>query len=574
MPTIETTIKSRVDLDAGVQKTALRMLFAAGDGDAHKIEVSVTRGGEPVDLSGASVAGSFIRARDNATVLLTGSVSGNSALISLSPACYNASGAFSVAVRLTLDGQKHTIFYGTGSVAATSTDMIVNEEDIIPSLNDLLAQIDRMENGTQAANAAAASANGAASAANAAAQNANTKADVANQAASNANTQASAAQAAAQKIDAMTVSAQTLVAGSQATAQITDDGTKKIIAFGIPKGDKGDKGEKGDTGATGPMADGLIYETTADALKDMSQEQRAALYDQGYRAIVATYNDTVTMHALAADGSLAWIGCNQDTTNLLDNSYFVRPINQRGETSKQESWVYWLDRWIADTEKVASQLASSGIHLPGTAEKNARILQRVPISSIKKGQSYTIAVYDASGNVFCVSGVFNGGTLAGDGLSEGKYYLSLQYGDSSTYYYCILDAYADITVKAMALYEGEYTTETLPPYVPKGYAAELAECLRYYRKIKGDTQTFAGYATDSVAYAFIPLAQAMRIAPTVTVSGKIYYVLGSTQGTSAETGTLHRSGTERVVVKYAVSVTGICTGVITPQGDIDISADL
>ena len=260
--------------------------------------------------------------------------------------------------------------------------------------------------------------------------------------------------------------------------------------------------------------------------------------------------------------------------NLLDNSDFVHPINQRGETSKQASWVYWIDRWLSDTEKTAAQLTSSGIRLPATAEKNLRILQRVPLERIKKGQSYTIAAYDASGNVFCVSGVFDGEQLTGDASSGGKYWLSLNKGDNLTYWYCILDAYADITVKCMALYEGEYTAENLPPYVPKGYAAELAECLRYYRKIKGDSQTFGGYATSGNAYAFIPLAQAMRIAPTVTVSGKLYYTLGSTQGTSVETGTLHRAGTERVIVKCAVSVTGVCTGTITPQGDIDISADL
>lgn len=259
--------------------------------------------------------------------------------------------------------------------------------------------------------------------------------------------------------------------------------------------------------------------------------------------------------------------------NLLDNSDFVHPINQRGETSKQASWVYWIDRWLSDTEKTAAQLTSSGIHLPATTEKNLRILQRVPLTRIKKGQSYTIAAYDASGNVLCVSGVFNGGTLTGDSLSGGKYYLSLQDGDGSTYYYCILDAYADITVKCMALYEGEYTAETLPPYVPKGYAAELAECLRYYRKIKGDTQTFGGRTTGGVAYAYIPL-QAMRIAPTVTVSGKFYYALGSAQGTTTETAAAHGANANRVVVKCSLSITESCTGLITPLGDIDISADL
>ena len=259
--------------------------------------------------------------------------------------------------------------------------------------------------------------------------------------------------------------------------------------------------------------------------------------------------------------------------NLLDNSDFVHPINQRGETSKQASWVYWIDRWLSDTEKTAAQLTSSGIRLPATAEKNLRILQRVPLERIKKGQSYTIAAYDASGNVFCVSGVFDGEQLTGDASSGGKYWLSLNKGDNLTYWYCILDAYADITVKCTALYEGEYTAETLPPYVPKGYAEELAECLRYYRKIKSNNETFSGYAANGVAYAFIPL-QAMRIAPTVTVSGKFYYTLGSAQGTATETATAHNANANRVVVKCAVSVTGICTGVITPQGDIDISADL
>ena len=259
--------------------------------------------------------------------------------------------------------------------------------------------------------------------------------------------------------------------------------------------------------------------------------------------------------------------------NLLDNSDFLNPVNQRGQTTMQDTWVYWFDRWIANTERTASQLTSSGVHLPGAAEANVRIVQRIPLARIKKGQSYTIAVYDASGNVLCVSGVFNGGTLTGAGLPEGKCYLSLQDGDGSTYYYCILDMYADITVKHIALYEGKYTAETLPPYVPKGYAVELAECLRYYRKIKGNMQTFGGRATGGVAYAYIPL-QTMRIAPTVTVSGKFYYALGKEQGTTTETATVHNTNINRVVVKCAVPVTDVCTGFITPLGSIDISADL
>ncbi|MFR8438289.1 MAG: collagen-like protein [Lachnospiraceae bacterium] len=259
--------------------------------------------------------------------------------------------------------------------------------------------------------------------------------------------------------------------------------------------------------------------------------------------------------------------------NLLDNSDFVHPINQRGETSKQASWVYWIDRWLSDTEKTAAQLTSGGIRLPATAEKNLRILQRVPLERIKKGQSYTIAAYDASGNVFCVSGVFDGEQLTGDASSGGKYWLSLNKGDNLTYWYCILDAYADITVKCTALYEGEYTAETLPPYVPKGYAAELAECLRYYRRITATNETFAGYCANGVSYCMIPL-QTMRIKPSLVPSGKFYYTLGNKQGTTTATATAHSANVNRAIIKCAITETGILTGTISPQGDIDISADL
>ena len=302
-----------------------------------------------------------------------------------------------------------------------------------------------------------------------------------------------------------------------------------------PKGDQGPKGEQGPQGVQGPKG------------------------EQGPQG------DTGATGAKGDTGACVY--------NLLDNSDFVHPINQRGETSKQASWVYWIDRWLADTEKTAAQLTSSGIRLPATAEKNLRILQRVPLERIKKGQSYTIAAYDASGNVFCVSGVFNGEQLTGDASSGGKYWLSLNKGDNLTYWYCILDAYADITVKCMALYEGEYTAETLPPYVPKGYAAELAECLRYYRRITATNETFAGYCANGVSYCMIPL-QTMRIKPSLVPSGKFYYTLGNKQGTTTATATAHSANVNRAIIKCAITETGILTGTISPQGDIDISADL
>lgn len=553
----------KIDVDAEILMTPLRTLYASGDKNAHTFELSLYRNKEPLEIDGAGVIGYFIRA-DGYTVPVDGTASGSVAKVTLSESCYAVIGQFNLIIKVTVGSERKAVFWGNGYITRSQTDAIIDPSQTIPSLDELLAQIAATEAAAKAANQAASAANSAATSAAQAASVADTNASAANSAANAATAAASAASAAATKIDDMTITATGLAAGAAPTAELTEVGGHYNIVLGLPKGDKGD------TGATPQIT--VQVKTgepgTAASVKQTGTAEAPVI------ELTIPRGDTGSIDNLAENVALEIAKYNfGQPYNLLDNSDFVHPINQRGETSKQASWVYWIDRWLSDTEKTAAQLTSSGIRLPATAEKNLRILQRVPLERIKKGQSYTIAAYDASGNVLCVSGVFNGGTLTGDGLSEGKYYLSLQSGDNSTYYYCILDAYADITVKCMALYEGEYTAETLPPYVSKGYTAELAECLRYYRKIKANNETFAGYATGGVAYAFIPL-QTMRVAPTVTGGGKFYYTLGSAQGTTTETAAVHNANANRAVVKCAVSVTGICTGVITPQGDIDISADL
>lgn len=572
--------KRRVDVDAEIQMTPLKSLYASGDKDAHIFELSFYRGAQEMDLSGASAQGYFIRA-DGYTVPIVGAISGNVVSLTLSEACYYIVGNFNLIIKVSIGESRKSVFWGNGYVVRSMTDAIVDEENVIPSLDELLAQIASAEAAAKAANTAATNANNATKAAQTATTNANTATKAANTATTNANNATKAAQTAttnanaatkaantaAGKIDNMTVHVSGLEAGATPTADLTLVDGHYNLSFSIPKGDKGN------TGATGATPEITVKVVTGEAGTQASVAQSGTA-ENPVITLTIPRGDTGSIDNLAENVALEIAKYNfGQPYNLLDNSDFAHPINQRGETSKQASWVYWIDRWLSDTEKTAAQLTASGIHLPGTAEKNLRILQRVPLERIKKGQSYTIAAYDASGNVLCVSGVFDGEQLTGDASSGGKYWLSLNKGDNLTYWYCILDAYADITVKCMALYEGEYMAETLPPYVPKGYAAELAECLRYYRKIKSNNETFSGYAANGVAYAFIPL-QAMRIAPTVTGGGKFYYTLGSAQGTTTETATAHNANANRVVVKCAVSVTGICTGVITPQGDIDISADL
>ena len=70
-----------------------------------------------------------------------------------------------------------------------------------------------------------------------------------------------------------------------------------------------------------------------------------------------------------------------------------------------------------------------------------------------------------------------------------------------------------IIVDWAALYEGSYDASTLPAYQPKGYAAELAECQRYYKIIR--INAIKERDSDNLYSCSFPIY--MRATPTVTL---------------------------------------------------------
>ena len=502
----------------------LRALATLSSRQAHDFVIVVLDGDKPADLTGMQPWLSMILPGRASLQKQVGKVQANVVSVTLPKIGYAERGDVSIILSLMdKDGQTQIPLYGcVMRVMEDSTDTIIDEGNVIPSLAELLAQFDACKAAAGAANTAAGKAISAAS------------------------------------------SAQKVTSNVQ---KKLDNG--EFVGAQGPKGEKGDtgvqgaRGEKGDTGERGP------------------QGETGATGPQGPKG------DPGSIDNLAENVALEIAKYNfGQPYNLLDNSDFVHPIAQAGVNGAHGTTGYAVDRWNRTSGATVS-LVSNGLKVVSDKSNWVAGIQQ-KIEAKRFADTMTLAVHGIFPVACRLYAYINSGTVnfgdpgyfQGD-PAERTLVLKLTKpsgltGDEVVNIYISPDTGSTGTaaiVQWAALYEGEYTAETLPPYVPKGYAAELAECLRYYRKIKANNETFSGYAANGVAYAFIPL-QTMRIAPTVTGGGKFYYTLGSLQGTTTETATAHNANANRVVVKCAVSVTGICTGVITPQGDIDISADL
>lgn len=168
----------------------------AGDKKAHSWEVLCFNGSEKADLSGYSVAGYFIRS-DKKTVYVEGRIEDSCAICVLDESIYRVEGDIRGALKLenTDSGEVITIGAMYARIKKSSTDSIVDSEDVIPSISEILAEFSRMDSAIERANTAS------------------------------------------ETIENLTVTATSLPPSSSPTASYVDGN----LTFGIPKGDKGDR---------------------------------------------------------------------------------------------------------------------------------------------------------------------------------------------------------------------------------------------------------------------------------------------------------------------------------------------
>lgn len=188
------------------------------------------------------------------------------------------------------------------------------------------------------------------------------------------------------------------------------------------------------------------------------------------------------------------VGQGARVQNLLDNSWFANPIAQAGQNGFHGTNKYVCDRWIS-WDKDAT--FANGCMTPGSPAD-----QRLDPNMISQTKTYTAAICLSDGTIKAASGTFASGF--------GSYALGV-IGAGTTVPYVRINT--GTAVRWAALYEGAYTAETLPAYVYKGYAAELAKCQRYCIVMR----CFGtGYATsDTVGNLIVPVPTTMRATPSI-----------------------------------------------------------
>ena len=133
-----------VDIEKPLVRSYVGIVMATGDCLANRFGAVLRRDNEPVDVTGASVNGYFIRPNGD-TVVCPGVAEGDTVYVDLPAACYTQNGNFSLAIKVSSTDVTQTVRVVDGYIRQTQTETLIDPGEVVPSLDQLLAHIAEME---------------------------------------------------------------------------------------------------------------------------------------------------------------------------------------------------------------------------------------------------------------------------------------------------------------------------------------------------------------------------------------------------------------------------------------------
>ena len=212
--------------------------------------------------------------------------------------------------------------------------------------------------------------------------------------------------------------------------------------------------------------------------------------------------------------------------NLLINSNFANPVNQRGKSvySSTSTNLYTIDRWLLMGGTLT--ISDDSIVLASNGSNNNRCVLRqrldIPLSELR-GKSISIS-FETSEGVFSYTEKLPA-TLGDTGYDSAGYEFSgsvVQYVDvvapiNENHLALRFVSTGTLTLKWVKLEIGEVATH----YVPRLYEEELLLCQRYYQEVYVRNSYMYYLSANSIRFAisFPP----MRAKPTIDLSGLSVY---------------------------------------------------
>lgn len=145
-----------VELHAPLVMQDAKTLMVEGDNLANTLVLEVLDDEQPAILTGCTATAYMIRA-DGFRPFVACEIIGNIVKASLSESFYAAPGRYNLFVRLTgEDGEtRHTLLWLTGWVHHEGAEGTIDPEDTLPTLDELLAQVAKIEDAVAKAEAVA-----------------------------------------------------------------------------------------------------------------------------------------------------------------------------------------------------------------------------------------------------------------------------------------------------------------------------------------------------------------------------------------------------------------------------------